>query len=167
MADLLEVKGLEVKYHTSAGTLTALHRYRLPCTARRNCGGGGRIWLPIDHHSRCCDAAPAAQWAHYPGPGIISKNQDLCTASPEELRNLRGRDISMVFQDAMTSLNPVFNIRTQMLDILAAHHPGISRASLLEKAIAMLDRVGIPRSSPTNGSMITPTNTPGECASAS
>ncbi len=79
-----------------------------------------------------------------PAARYYLQNQDLCTASPEELRNLRGRDISMVFQDAMTSLNPVFNIRTQMLDILAAHHPGINRASLLEKAIAMLDRVGIP-----------------------
>ena len=62
--------------------------------------------------------------------------------SKHELRAIRGKQISMVFQDPMTSLNPVLPIKTQMLDI--QYRENISTAGKRKRAIEMLSRVGIP-----------------------
>ena len=60
------------------------------------------------------------------------------------MRNVRGKEISMIFQDPMTSLNPFFSVETQMMDALRAHPSTASGRDPRELAIAMLDRVGIP-----------------------
>jgi peptide/nickel transport system ATP-binding protein len=143
MADLLVVKDLEVKYRTQAGVLTAL----------RNIGFSiepGEV-LGVVGESGCGKSTIAgAVMQLLPLNGWISRGQvffkgrNLVQMNPEELRQLRGSEISMVFQDAMTSLNPVFNIETQMMDILIAHHPGAKRDELKTRALAMLKRVGIP-----------------------
>ena len=75
------------------------------------------------------------------------KGRDLRPMSEGEMRQVRGRDISMIFQDPMTSLNPVFSIEQQMIDAILAHPPNdkpISRNQARERAITMLSRVGIP-----------------------
>ena len=64
------------------------------------------------------------------------------------MRKIRGSKVSMIFQDAMTSLNPVFSIDDQMVDAILAHTPedkrAISRNEARQRAIDMLDKVGIP-----------------------
>jgi peptide/nickel transport system ATP-binding protein len=143
MTDLLNVKDLEVKYRTRAGVLTAL----------RNIGFSVRPGevLGVVGESGCGKSTIAgAIMQLLPLNGWISRGQvyfkgeDLVKAKPERLRQMRGKEISMVFQDAMTSLNPVFNIETQMMDALSAHNPGVKREDLRTKALAMLERVGIP-----------------------
>lgn len=67
---------------------------------------------------------------------------DLSTAGPEELMKLRGARIAMIFQDPMTSLNPVFTIGTQLMDVLRQHQ-SVSRSVARERAIYLLRRVGI------------------------
>jgi oligopeptide/dipeptide ABC transporter ATP-binding protein len=73
---------------------------------------------------------------------IVFHGTDILTMTPAQLRDLRGRCISMVFQDPMTSLNPVLSIGTQMVDI--QYRNRISTAEQRRKAAAMLRRVGIP-----------------------
>jgi oligopeptide/dipeptide ABC transporter ATP-binding protein len=65
--------------------------------------------------------------------------------SADELRRLRWREIAIVFQSAMNALNPVLNVRDQLLDVIHAHLR-VSREQAREKAASLLDLVGIPRS---------------------
>ncbi|MCB1004818.1 MAG: ABC transporter ATP-binding protein, partial [Acidimicrobiales bacterium] len=70
-------------------------------------------------------------------------DQDLGSLRPEELRRLRGRRISMIFQDPMTSLDPCFSIGSQIAESVLAHSEA-SRAQARRMAVDMLGRVGIP-----------------------
>jgi oligopeptide transport system ATP-binding protein len=68
---------------------------------------------------------------------------DLLTASPEQLSKIRGKRISMIFQDPMTSLNPYLRISDQLIEPLLIHE-NISRADALKRGIAALEEVGVP-----------------------
>ncbi|MEK6229918.1 MAG: ABC transporter ATP-binding protein, partial [Actinomycetota bacterium] len=72
------------------------------------------------------------------------KGQDLVTASDEELRRVRGSEIAMIFQDPMTSLNPVMRVGEQIVEQIQ-EHTDASDGQAREQAIELLDRVGIPR----------------------
>lgn len=74
---------------------------------------------------------------------VIFKDRDLTRAGKEEMRQLRGREISMIFQDPLTSLNPTFSIGQQMRHVQRAHlrEP---RSVERDRATAALQRVGIP-----------------------
>jgi oligopeptide/dipeptide ABC transporter ATP-binding protein len=74
---------------------------------------------------------------------IRFKDTDLLALSPEAVRRYRGREISMIFQEPMTSLNPVFRVGDQMSEVIRMHQ-GLGRSAALEAAIGMLERVRIP-----------------------
>jgi len=69
--------------------------------------------------------------------------RDLVHTSEAEMRAIRGSEISMIFQEPMTALNPVFTIGTQMVDVLRLHKP-LSAAQARREAVDMLGHVGIP-----------------------
>lgn len=73
---------------------------------------------------------------------IVLDGEDLLALSPDALRRVRGSRVAMVFQDPMTSLNPVFPIGRQLTDVLAAHTP-LDRRARQARAAALLDQVGI------------------------
>ena len=73
---------------------------------------------------------------------IIYKGQDLANKSEKEMRSLRGNEISMIFQDPMTSLNPVFTIQNQLVEAIRLHQE-ITKKEAIEKAIKLLEMVGI------------------------
>ncbi|UCG73722.1 MAG: ABC transporter ATP-binding protein [Chromatiales bacterium] len=77
------------------------------------------------------------------GGSIEFGGRDLVQTSEDEMREIRGSDISMIFQEPMTALNPVFTIGTQMVDVLRLHKP-LSAAQARREAIDMLGHVGIP-----------------------
>ena len=74
---------------------------------------------------------------------ILYNGEDLLKLSYDEMSRIRGKDISMIFQEPMTSLNPVLRVRTQMNEILVKHE-GLSEEDATQKSIEMLDKVGIP-----------------------
>ncbi len=82
-------------------------------------------------------------------PGVIStgqmlfQGQDLVKVSESEMRKIRGNKISMIFQEPMTSLNPVFKVGYQIAEVLQLHQ-GLSPKAARERAIELLDQVGIP-----------------------
>lgn len=77
------------------------------------------------------------------GGEILFKGQDLLKLSNNEIRKIRGNDISMIFQDPSTSLNPVFTVGDQIIESIR-NHQKISKKEAKKKAIEMLDLVGIP-----------------------
>ncbi|MER6531077.1 ABC transporter ATP-binding protein [Streptomyces sp. NPDC001508] len=79
----------------------------------------------------------------YVGGRILFDGRDLLTVSEKDLGSIRGQDIAMVFQDPMTSLDPLRRVGTQVAEVLR-HHQGLSRAAAAAAAAAALDEVGIP-----------------------
>jgi len=137
---------LEIKYHTRAATLTAVRNVNFEVPH-------GQIVGLVGESGCGKSTIAAAVMRLLPPNGEISggqmlfKGRDLLGMNEGELRKVRGRDISMIFQDPMTSLNPVFTIEQQMVDAIIAHPPNdrpIRRGEARERAINMLNRVGIP-----------------------
>ncbi len=74
---------------------------------------------------------------------IRLKGERIDNLSPDRLRALRGKRIGMVFQDPLTSLNPLYTVARQITETIRTHHD-VSDAEARKRAIALLDRVGIP-----------------------
>jgi peptide/nickel transport system ATP-binding protein len=74
---------------------------------------------------------------------ILWKGRDLLTVNEEERRAVRGKEIAMIFQDPLTALNPVHTVGRQIGE-MARIHEGLSRKDAFERAVEMLDLVGIP-----------------------
>jgi peptide/nickel transport system ATP-binding protein len=72
------------------------------------------------------------------------EGRDLIGASEAELRRVRGAQLAMVFQDPQSSLNPVYRVGDQIIEQIRAHEPFVSRAQGLARAVALMERVGIP-----------------------
>ncbi len=143
---ILQVRNLEIKYHTREGILTAIHNasFEVP---------KGQI-VGVVGESGCGKSTVASAVMRLLAPNgeithgqILFQGEDLTKLNVEEMRQYRGRNLSMIFQDAMTSLNPVFSIEKQMIDAQRAHlapdEDGSERA-LRKRAVEMLDHIGIP-----------------------
>jgi oligopeptide/dipeptide ABC transporter ATP-binding protein len=74
----------------------------------------------------------------------IFKGRDLLTMSKSQLRDVRGGDIAMIFQDPMTSLNPVLKVGSQIAEAVLAHNPKSSEDDARKRAIELLQLVGVP-----------------------
>jgi peptide/nickel transport system ATP-binding protein len=72
------------------------------------------------------------------------KGQELLTASEEELQRIRGAEIAMIFQDPISSLSPVYRVGDQIVEQIRAHDKKISKAQAMDRAIELMERVGIP-----------------------
>ena len=75
---------------------------------------------------------------------ILFQGRDLLTIPIRQMHSIRGRKIAMIFQEPMTALNPVHNVGRQMTEVFALHFPHMTASAMQEKAVTMLDRVGIP-----------------------
>jgi oligopeptide/dipeptide ABC transporter ATP-binding protein len=78
------------------------------------------------------------------GGSALFKGRDLITLPKSELRRIRGKDIAMVFQDPMTSLNPVFRVGEQLAEALKTHDPELDDSAARQRGVALLDLVGVP-----------------------
>ncbi|HIX42114.1 peptide ABC transporter ATP-binding protein [Kurthia sp. 3B1D] len=79
------------------------------------------------------------------GGEIVYKDQDLTTFSQKEFRKIRGKDIAMIFQEPMTSLNPLFTIGSQLTEAISIHNKEWSKKQIRARAIEMMKLVGLPR----------------------
>ena len=144
-APLLDVRNLSVQFTTRAGTVTVLDD--ISFTLER----GERISFVGE--SGCGKSMTAlALMGLLPAMGRVSggqilfKSEDLTQASAARLRRLRGNEVSMIFQEPMTSLNPVFTIGQQIVEVLRLHR-GIDNASARRRALELLEAVRIPNAS--------------------
>jgi microcin C transport system ATP-binding protein len=81
--------------------------------------------------------------AHHPSGAIRFKGQDLLTMGERQIRDVRGNDISIIFQEPMTSLNPLHTIEKQIGEILLLHQ-GLAGAAARDRTVDLLKQVGIP-----------------------
>jgi len=137
---VLDIRDLSVSYHTDRGLLRALRNINMQIHPGRIVGivgesGCGKSTL-ISAIIRLL--APNAQ---IESGSILFQGNDLLCLQAEAMRALRGNEISMVFQDPMTSLNPVLTIGRQMTDI--QYRDNRSKSAKLDRAASMLERVGI------------------------
>lgn len=169
MADqpVLEIRDLHVDYgfdddptHVLRGVDLTLHR--------------GEV-LGIAGESGCGKSTLAyAATRLLPPPGLITGGEvfltdrdgtrrDILRLSDAELRSARWRDVAIVFQGAMNSLNPVYRVGRQIADAITAHRPGTRRKEAWDRAAELLELVGIS----ADASATTRTSSPAACASAS
>ncbi|HYH27150.1 MAG TPA: ABC transporter ATP-binding protein [Actinomycetota bacterium] len=75
---------------------------------------------------------------------VLFRGEDLLRATDETMRQIRGKSISMIFQDPMTSLHPFYKVGDQIVEAIRVHH-GIDKKAAMRQAVEMLRRVGIPK----------------------
>ena len=75
---------------------------------------------------------------------VVFQNQDLTALSDKSMYNIRGNQISMIFQEPMTALNPVHRIGKQLAEVFSLHRPELSRRKASEECLQLLKKVGIP-----------------------
>jgi oligopeptide/dipeptide ABC transporter ATP-binding protein len=143
MATLLEVRNLSTHFKTEYGTVKAVDRVDIAVDEGDTLGvvgesGCGKTVLALSI-MRLIPSPPGR---------IVSGNvffggDDLLSLNAEEMRNIRGKDISMIFQEPMTSLNPVLRIGEQVSESIRLHK-GLGRKEAVSRAIEMLRLVGMP-----------------------
>lgn len=139
---LLDIENLSISFDTMRGTLKAVRNLNFHVNEGETLGVVGE--------SGCGKSiSNLAIMGLLPHTATVEANklnfngQNLLTATEEEKRNIRGKDITMIFQDPMTSLNPSFTVGFQIEETLK-YHQGGTKKELKEKALGLLDEVGIP-----------------------
>ena len=139
---LLSVEDLDVRFWTDRGTVHAVNGISFEIAAGETLGivgesGCGKSVTALATLGLLPRAGRATGGtAHFDG-------SDLLTMSDRELRDVRGKEIAMIFQDPMTSLNPVLTIGRQIREALEAHF-GMARKDADKRVAELLDQVGIP-----------------------
>ncbi len=143
MTALLEIEELRTVFRGRGGAVAAVDGVSLSVARGRTLG--------IVGESGCGKSILSLSVMRLvPQPGIVAAGRvrldgrDLLTLPDAQMRQLRGRRIAMIFQEPMTSLNPVFTIGSQIIEAMRAHEKGTSHDALRRRAIAALDKVRIP-----------------------
>jgi peptide/nickel transport system ATP-binding protein/oligopeptide transport system ATP-binding protein len=144
MAPLLEVDYLHVSFVTEEGTVHAVDGVSFAIDAGEVVAIVGESGSGKSVTSMTLMGLTRSPNARFSGTARLG-DVELVGASDAELRRVRGAEIAMVFQDPMTSLNPVYRIGDQIAEQIRAHEPGIGKDELRERVVDLLGRVGIPR----------------------
>lgn len=141
--ELLELKDLTIHYFTDEGVVRAVNGLTLSVGAGETVGlvgetGAGKTTTALG----IMNLVPDPPGRIVSGQ-ILYNGEDLAKKSQIEMRDIRGRQISMIFQDPMTALNPVLTVGDQIAEVIRLHEE-VSRADAYVKAAKMLEMVGIP-----------------------
>jgi len=140
---LLSVKDLSVSFATEDGTVRAVDGVSYTLAPREILAIVGESGSGKSVTVMTLMGLTRGVNARFGGSAVFGST-DLLTASEEELRRVRGNEIAMIFQDPMTSLDPVYKIGDQIIEQIQAHE-SVSKAQARDRTIKLLDEVGIPR----------------------
>ena len=140
---ILELRDLKTHFHTPDGVVKAVDGVTYSLNAGETLGVVGE--------SGCGKSVTALSIlrlipeppGQISGEGIFFEGKDLTKMNTKELRHIRGNEISMIFQEPMTSLNPVFTVGFQIAEAVMLHQE-LGKKDAYDKAVEMLDLVGIP-----------------------
>ena len=140
---LIEVKNLKTYFYTEAGTVKAVNNVSFDIYEGEVLGIVGESGSGKSVTSLSINRLIPNPPGEIVNGEVIYKNKNLLDLSYDEMRNIRGRDIAMIFQEPMTSLNPVLKIGVQMNEVLIKHE-NLSEGEATKRSIEMLTAVGIP-----------------------
>lgn len=139
---ILEIKNLRTQFNTDSGVVRAVDGVSLSVdkgevVAIVGGSGSGKTVLALSILGLVMEPGRIV------GGEILFDGIDLAKANSKQLRDIRGRKISMIFQEPMTALNPVFTTGDQIIEAIKAHDPKISGSCALKNAAELLNLVGI------------------------
>ena len=141
--NVLEIRGLNSYFFTEKGVAPAVDGLDLDIPKGKIIGLVGESGC-----GKSMTAKSIMGLLKYPGRvaggSIRFEDQDLTRLSDKELRKICGNDISMIFQEPMTSLNPVLKVGRQVRETLLVHNPTMGKAEAKQRVVEMFQRVGIP-----------------------
>jgi len=142
MSAVLEIRDLKTYFHTQQGVIRAVDGVSFSIEEGQT--------LCVVGESGCGKSVTALsvmRLISHPGRiesgSILFQGQDLLKLPQSAMRSLRGSEIAMIFQEPMTSLNPVYTVGNQISEVILTHE-NVSHKQAKERAIDLLDRVGIP-----------------------
>ena len=141
---LLDVRDLSVSFATRDGNVQAVDGVSFQL-------GGGEVLAIVGESGSGKSVCAMSLMGLTRGPNAtisgsaMFEGRDLIGASEAELRRIRGAQLAMVFQDPQSSLNPVYRVGDQIVEQIRAHEPFVSHAQGMARAVALMERVGIPR----------------------
>jgi oligopeptide/dipeptide ABC transporter ATP-binding protein len=142
VANLLEVRDLKTHFKTEEGIVPSVNGVTFSLSKGET--------LAIVGESGCGKSVTSlsimglvSSPGEIVGGEISLEGRNLLTMSGKELRKMRGNEISMIFQEPMTSLNPVFTVGNQIAEVICLHQ-GLDKKRAREKSVKMLELVGIP-----------------------
>ena len=142
--NLLEIKDLKVVYKTDLETVEAINGLNLTIKKGKTLGlvgetGAGKTTTALS----VMRLLPSVTGKILAG-SILFDGEDILSLSEKEMQAIRGNRISMVFQDPMTSLNPVLSVGDQIAEAIELHNPHMSKQQIQKKVEHSLELVGIP-----------------------
>ena len=140
---LIEVKNLKTYFYTEAGTVKAVNNVSFDIYEGEVLGIVGESGSGKSVTSLSINRLIPNPPGEIVSGEVLYKNKNLLDLSYDEMRNVRGKDIAMIFQEPMTSLNPVLKIGVQMNEVLIKHE-NLSEEEATKRSIEMLTAVGIP-----------------------
>ncbi|NJN14830.1 MAG: ABC transporter ATP-binding protein [Oscillochloris sp.] len=143
MAPLLEVRDLETHFHTQDGVVKAVNRVSFHVNRGETLGIVGESGCGKSVTSLSIMRLIPTPPGKIAGGQILFDGEDLTKVSEEEMRHIRGNRIAMIFQDPMTSLNPVLTVGRQITESLELHLK-LTKKEAENRAAELLDMVGIP-----------------------
>lgn len=139
---LMKIEGLKTYFFTEAGIVKAVDSVSFDVRKGESLGLVGE-----SGSGKTVTALSALRIVPKPGrivEGKIEfKGEDLVTKSEKEMQSIRGREIAIIFQDPSSSLNPIYNVETQLRDVLSAHET-LSKEECRKKIVDLMNLVGIP-----------------------
>ncbi len=142
----MEVKNLVTRFYTQEGTVYAVNDVSYKLNEGETLGVVGESGSGKSVHALSIMRLIPSPPGKIEGGEVIFQGRDLLKLSGDEMRLVRGAEIAMIFQDPMTSLNPVLNIGTQITEALKLHM-GMNNKQADERAAELLTMVGIPDAS--------------------
>jgi peptide/nickel transport system ATP-binding protein len=142
--NLLEIKGLRTYFNTEGGTVKAVEDLNISIKPGKTLGivgesGSGKSVTSLS----IMQLLPSIVSSVEPGSSISFLGQELLGLSEKEMRQIRGKEISMIFQEPMTSLNPVHTTGSQVMEAIILHQK-VSKKEARARAIELYREVGIP-----------------------
>ena len=140
---VLEIEGLKTYFHTDEGVVKAVDDISLSIQEGQTLGvvgesGSGKSVTSLTIMRLLPDRA-----AQIAGGTVTLLGRDLLSISSQEMPSIRGSEIAMIFQEPMTSLNPVYRVGDQVAEAII-HHEGLKRREALQRTIELFEEVGIP-----------------------
>lgn len=145
-ARLLSVENLQVSFETPDGIVRAVNDVSFEIRAGETVGivgesGSGKS-VTASSILRLNSTVTATTAGR-----IMFDGRDVLSVDEDEMRNIRGRDIAMVFQDPLSALNPFYTVGDQIAEAYLVHHPDATKEDVRARVLSMLEKVGIPNPS--------------------